>query len=207
MDALTRERYREAMSSPASRAQRIGLLGGSFNPPHEGHREISVAALDWLKLDAVWWLVSPASPLKDVAAYAPYEERLAKARALARHAQIVVSDFERRRALQYTVDTIAALKDTAPDTHFVWLMGADSLASVHRWKDWRRIFLLAPVAVFNRPGFEEAALSSPAATEFAAFRLEASEALADAEPPAWAFFAGTENPLSSTAIRERPGRP
>ncbi|MEX0644025.1 MAG: nicotinate-nucleotide adenylyltransferase [Parvularculaceae bacterium] len=190
-----------------SRTQKIGLLGGSFNPPHDGHREISLAALDWLGLDAVWWLVSPASPLKDAAAYAPYEIRLAKARALARHPQIVVSDFERRRDLQYTVDTIAALKDTAPSTRFVWLMGADGLASVHQWKDWRKIFLLAPVAVFNRPGFADAALASPSATEFAAFRIEAGEAraLADAEPPAWAFFERTANPASSTAIRGRRG--
>jgi nicotinate-nucleotide adenylyltransferase len=196
------------MTRPPALAQKIGLLGGSFNPPHEGHREISLAALDWLKLDAVWWLVSPASPLKDADAYAPYEIRLAKARALARHPQIVVSDFERRRDLQYTVDTLAALKDTAPDTRFVWLMGADSLATVHLWKDWRRIFLLAPVAVFNRPGFADAALASPAAKDLAAFRIDAAKgpALLDAEPPAWAFFEGTANPMSSTVLRGKARR-
>ncbi len=211
IDVQVIERLRDYSGMTPQRpatAQRIGLLGGSFNPPHEGHREISLAALDWLGLNAVWWLVSPASPLKDIAAYAPYEERLAIARALARHPRIVVSDFERRRALQYTVDTIGALKDTAPDTRFVWLMGADSLATVDRWKDWRKIFLLAPVAVFNRPGFQEAALASAAATEFAPFRLEAAaaRALADAEPPAWAFYGATASPLSSTALRDAARR-
>ncbi|HXI86632.1 MAG TPA: nicotinate-nucleotide adenylyltransferase [Parvularculaceae bacterium] len=185
--------------------QKIGLLGGSFNPPHAGHREISLLALDWLGLDAVWWLVSPGNPLKDPAASAPYERRLSEARKVARHPAIVVSNFEQRRHLRYTVDTLAALGDLWPQMRFVWLMGADNLATINQWKDWRRIFLLAPVAVFNRPGFEAAGEESAAAKEFAAFRIDKSRgrALAEMEPPAWAYFSGVDNPLSSTALRAR----
>lgn len=184
---------------------RIGLLGGSFNPAHEGHREISLAALRALGLDAVWWLVSPGNPLKAPDDYAPYELRLAKARAVADHPLIVVSDFENRKNLQYTVDTLDALVSLWPDMQFVWLMGADSLENFDRWKDWRRIFALAPIAVFSRPGHEKAAEESPAAKEFAAFRLEGTAArdLAGAEPPAWAYFSETANPLSSTRLRAR----
>jgi len=184
---------------------KIGLLGGSFNPAHEGHREISRAAIKELGLDAVWWLVSPGNPLKDPAGYAPYEQRLARARAVAGDPLIVVSDFETRKGLQYTVDTLEALASLWPDMRFVWIMGADSLETFHSWKDWRRIFLLAPVAVFSRPGHEKAAEECPAAQEFAAFRLDGppAAALAEAEPPAWSYFPGTANPLSSTRLRAR----
>lgn len=193
------------MVPPRHNTSLIGLLGGSFNPAHEGHREISIAAIERLGLDAVWWLVSPGNPLKETASYAPYEQRLAEARAIADHPLIVVSDFERRKHLQYTVDTIETLIALWPQMRFIWLMGADSLECFHHWKDWRRIFALAPIAVFNRPGHETAAEESPAAREFAAFRLEGAGAvtLVDAEPPAWAFFADTANPASSTRLRAR----
>lgn len=185
----------------------IGLLGGSFNPAHDGHREISLEALKRLKLDAVWWLVTPGNPLKEAGVYAPYEDRISAARRRADHPRIVVSNFEARKSLQYTVDTLATLKLLWPDMCFVWLMGADSLAGFHRWKDWRRIFELAPIAVFARPGYDEDALASEAARAFALFRREAEEAgtLARAEPPAWIFFKDTTNPASSTAIRAARG--
>lgn len=185
--------------------QKIGLLGGSFNPAHSGHREISLAALDWLGLDAVWWLVSPGNPLKAREIYMPYEERLRRARRAANHPSIVVSNFEERRSLQYTVDTLEALVALWPQMRFVWLMGADALANFHEWKDWRRIARLVPIAVFSRPGFEDAAGTSPAAKELAAFRIDAARArsLPDAEPPAWAFCEETANPQSATAIRNR----
>jgi len=191
-------------SNEQSALRRIGLLGGSFNPAHAGHLEVSLAALDRLKLAAVWWLVSPANPLKDKAILAPYEERLHGARRIANHPHIVVSDFEARRNLQYTVDTIEQLKDDNPNTRFVWLMGADGLAEFHRWKDWRRIAELAPIAVFSRPGITEAALSSEAAETLAAFRIDAAraETLADQTPPAWVYFSDLDNPLSSTALRQ-----
>lgn len=183
--------------------RRIGLLGGSFNPPHEGHREISLAALARLRLDAVWWLVTPGNPLKEAKDYAPYEERLALARQLAGHCDIVVSDFERRHNIQYTVDTLTRIRELNPDTGFVWLMGADSLAAFHRWKDWRRIAELAPFAVFSRPTYEEPALTGDAAVALAPFRLDEKDAgnLVDMEPPAWVYFSDIDNPLSSTALR------
>jgi nicotinate-nucleotide adenylyltransferase len=188
---------------------RVGLLGGSFNPAHEGHREISLLALKRLSLDAVWWLVSPGNPLKDAADYAPYEERLRIARKVSDHPRIIVSNFEERKGLQYTVDTLGTLRALWPQIDFVWLMGADSFASFHRWRDWKRIASLAPMAVFNRPGHETAWKAAPAADELDAFRLEESAAanLADAEPPAWVFIAESQNAQSSTAIRARTAQP
>lgn len=194
------------MIPPRHAASRIGLLGGSFNPAHEGHREISLLALKRLALDAVWWLLSPGNPLKDAAGYAPYDERLRTARRVADHPRIIVSNFEERKGLQYTVDTLETLRALWPQIDFVWLMGADSLASFHRWRDWKKIAGLAPIAVFNRPGFETAWKTAPAADELAAFRHqeEAAADLARLEPPAWVFIAESQNPQSSTALRARP---
>ncbi len=184
---------------------RIGLLGGSFNPAHDGHREISLEALKLLDLDAVWWLVTPGNPLKIPGDYAPYEERLALARRIADHPRIVVSNFEDRKGLQYTVDTIEALHDLWPQIHFVWLMGADSLAGFDRWKSWKRIASLVPIAVFNRPGSEAAVTESIAARALALFRTPAGRAaeIVSAEPPAWTYIETTRNPASATAIRDR----
>lgn len=183
--------------------RRIGLLGGSFNPPHAAHREISLGALKRLGLDCVWWLVTPGNPLKDPDVYAPFEERLRQARQYSNHPDIVVSDFEQRQNLQYTVDTIERLQGLYPESDFVWLMGADGLRDFHRWKDWRRIAELVPIAVFNRPGAASDALASKAATELAIFRLDGqnAEKLTSAAPPAWIYFSDFDNPLSSTAIR------
>lgn len=185
--------------------RRIGLLGGSFNPAHEGHREISLAALDRLGLDAVWWLVSPGNPLKNQGEYAPYEARLRQARAVSEHPDIIVSDFERRHGLQYTVDTLERIKALNPDVKFVWVMGADSLENFHLWKDWMKIAQSTPFAVFNRPGYAEGALQGEAACALSAFQMPASKDadIADAEPPAWVYFSDTENPISSTEIRNR----
>ena len=185
--------------------RRIGLLGGSFNPAHAGHREISIAARNRLGLDAVWWLVTPGNPLKDENVYAPYDERLRQARQVADCPDIVVSDFERRHNLQYTVDTLERLQENNPNALFIWLMGADSLENFHRWKDWRRIAQLAPLAVFNRPGYGDAALNSEAGAALAAFRIDTAQApsLIDKVPPAWIFFDDADNPLSSTALRQK----
>ena len=188
-------------------ASRVGLLGGSFNPAHEGHREISLLALSRLGLDAVWWLVSPGNPLKDADEYAPFDERLRTARKVSDHPRIIVSNFEERKGLQYTVDTLETLGALWPQIDFVWLMGADSLSTFHRWRDWRKIANLAPIAVFNRPGHESAWRTAPAAQALAEFRREESEAasLPTAEPPAWIFIGQPANPQSSTAIRARKG--
>ncbi len=194
------------MTSPNIAHRSIGLLGGSFNPPHSGHREISLVAMDRLQLDAVWWLVTPGNPLKDPAHYAPLDERLVLARKTADHPDIIVSDFERRHNLQYTVDTVERLQLLNPTTRFVWIMGADSLANFHKWKDWRRIIDQIPIAVFNRPGYGDEALAGEAASALTVFRL-APEKLPEAEPPAWAYFADTNNPSSSTVIRTSTQKP
>lgn len=191
------------MPPTSSHHRLIGLLGGSFNPPHSGHREISLAALERLGLDAVWWLVTPGNPLKEPGIYAPFEDRLRMARQLSDHPDIVVSDFEKRHDLQYTVDTIERLQYLNPDVKFIWLMGADGLRDFHHWKDWRRIAEQVPFAVFNRPGYGDDALSSEAASALAAFRLNPGEVekLSLSAPPAWIYFTDTSNPASSAAIR------
>ena len=133
---------------------KIGLLGGSFNPAHRGHRRMSLAALRALDLDEVWWLVSPGNPLKAKDSMAPYEARLASARALAARAPIRASDFEREAGTVYTVDTIRALLQRWPDDRFIWLMGADTVAQFHQWKDWRELAAMVPIAVMSRPGYD-----------------------------------------------------
>jgi len=138
--------------------KRIGLLGGSFNPAHRGHRHISLAAMTTLGLDEVWWLVSPGNPLKDgTKDMAPFEARFASARAMARRARIRVSDFEVRAGTRYTVDTVAALKRRYPKVRFIWLMGADTVAQFHQWKHWRKLVESLPIAVISRPGYDSAA--------------------------------------------------
>ena len=183
--------------------RRIGLLGGSFNPPHDGHREISLAAIERLELDAVWWLVTPGNPLKDKRDYADFDDRLRMARKVSCHPDIIVSDFERRHNLQYTVDTLEALQHLNPHVDFIWIMGADGLENFHRWKDWRRIAEAVRIAVFNRPGHGAPALASEAAKALSLFRIDADDAmsLCAGEPPAWVFFPDTDNPKSSTQIR------
>jgi nicotinate-nucleotide adenylyltransferase len=130
---------------------RIGLLGGSFTPPHEAHRAISLTALKRLGLDRVWWLVSPGNPLKDPSMLPDLEARVEAARRIARHPRIDVSGFTGGSA--YTIDLLAALKRRFPGVQFVWLMGADNLAEFHHWREWEEIFALVPIAVFDRPGY------------------------------------------------------
>jgi nicotinate-nucleotide adenylyltransferase len=137
--------------------QRIGLLGGSFNPAHRGHRRLSLAAIKALDLDEVWWLVSPGNPLKPSAGMAPLAARLRSARLMARNARIRVSDFEVRADTRFTVDTLAALKGRYPRNAFIWLMGADILPQFHRWKAWRSVARTVPIAVVPRPGYDRAA--------------------------------------------------
>lgn len=133
--------------------RRIGLLGGSFNPAHRGHRRISLAAIDALGLDEVWWLVSPGNPLKAEEGMAPYAARLASARRMALRAPIRVRDFEQRTGTRFTVDTVAALQKRYPHKRFIWLMGEDILPQFHRWKDWRKIVRMVTIAVIPRPGY------------------------------------------------------
>ena len=143
--------------------KRIGLLGGSFNPAHRGHRRISLAAWEALGLDEVWWLVSPGNPLKKTAPdMAPFEARFASAVRMARRAPIRVKDFEARAGTRYTIDTLAKLQQRYPPHRFIWLMGADTVAQFHQWKDWRRLARRVPIAVIARPGYDGAARAARA---------------------------------------------
>jgi nicotinate-nucleotide adenylyltransferase len=190
---------------PFGRGQRIGLYGGSFNPAHDGHRHVSVAALRLLGLDAVWWLVTPANPLKENRELAPIEERTRLAARIAAHPRIAVSRAEQAFGTTYTADFIRILGQRAPDAHFVFLMGGDNLATFHRWERWREIAASLPIAVFNRPGSLAAPLSAPAAQALAPYRVDASDApfLAGMAPPAWAYLIAPRTAASSTALRGR----
>jgi len=142
---------------------RIGILGGSFNPAHSGHRAISLAAIAALGLDEVWWLVSPGNPLKEKSGdMAPFAARFASARAMARHAPIRASAIELKLGTRYTIDTLRALTRLYPNKRFIWLMGADNLAQFDQWRDWRRIAREVPIAVVARPGYDGAARAAPA---------------------------------------------
>ena len=186
-------------------AQRIGILGGSFNPAHRGHLDISLKALRQLGLDQVWWLVSPQNPLKPADGMAPFAERLAAARRLARNPRIRVTDLEQRLGSRYTAESLKLLRRRFPETRFVWLMGADNLAQIAQWRDWQQIFHLVPIAVFARPSYCFKALGAKAARRFARYRLKegAGRRLATSEPPAWLFVHGRLNPISATEIRRR----
>ena len=188
------------MPSPG---QRIGLLGGSFNPAHQGHCEISLEALRRLNLDQVWWLVSPQNPLKPVAGMAPLEERLAGAREAAADPRILVTPLEDALGTVYTAETVAALTARFPKVRFVWLMGADNLIEFSDWKDWPEIFRTVAIAVFDRPSYSSRALGAKAARRFARHRLaeSAAKSLADKAPPAWVFIHQRLNPQSSTKVR------
>lgn len=195
-------------SGPQYAGLRIGLLGGSFNPAHAGHRHISLYALKALKLDQVWWLVSPQNPLKSSAGMGSLAERLEWARVAARHPRIRVTDLECSLGTRYTADTLRQLTRRFPKTRFVWLMGADNLRQIPRWRDWARIFRLVPIAVFSRPTYSLGALGGMAAQRFARRRVPDLRArgLADAEPPAWTFLRNPLHPASATAIRRARAR-
>jgi nicotinate-nucleotide adenylyltransferase len=185
--------------------RRIGILGGSFNPAHQGHREISLAALQLLELDEVWWLVSPQNPLKPVDGMAPLSLRVDSARKVAKHPRIKVTDLEARLGTRYTADTLRKLCETQRDCRFVWLMGADNLAQIAEWKDWTQIFHLLPIAVFDRPTYTYRAMAAQAARRFEAFRRpeQAAGRLAITPPPAWTFIHHRLNPISATEIRAK----
>jgi len=183
--------------------RRIGLLGGSFNPAHDGHRHISLLALKALGLDEVWWLVSPQNPLKPVHGMAPLDRRLAGARTVARHPRIRVSDVERRLNTRFTVDTLTQLCRRHPDIAFVWIMGADNLSQIPRWKGWTRIFATVPVAVFDRGDIAFRALAGKAASRYRHARVTDPRQLAASRPPAWCFLFTAVHPASSTEIRQR----
>lgn len=182
----------------------VGLLGGSFDPAHAGHVHITREALRRFGLDRVWWLVSPGNPLKSRGP-APIAARMARASELMRHPRVTVTDIEARLGTRYTAQTLTALRRLYPGVRFVWLMGADNMAQIHRWDHWRTIMTTVPVGVLARPGDRAAALNSPAATIFRAARVRPGAAanLARIRPPAWAFVNVPMHAASSTAIRAR----
>jgi nicotinate-nucleotide adenylyltransferase len=186
---------------------RIGLLGGSFNPPHRAHRAVSLFAIKRLRLDRVWWLVTPGNPLKDQDALRDLEARAEAARRVADDPRIEVSCLESVIGTRYTVDTVNYLRRRASGLRFVWIMGADNLAQFHRWQNWRRIANQVPIAVIDRPPQSFRALTAPAAQALARYRLPENEArrLADHRAPAWVFLTGLKMNLSSTGLRNPDG--
>jgi nicotinate-nucleotide adenylyltransferase len=189
----------------ATPGQTIGLLGGSFNPPHAAHKLISEAVLKRLGLDKVWWIVSPGNPLKQRNDLAPLNERLRLCREVAKNPHIVITDFEADLPSPYTASTLAFLKSRTPLVRYVWIMGADNLATFDRWHRWREIFTMVPVVVVDRPGWRLKALSSKAARVFEMSRLPEKEAstLLSRPAPAWTFLTGPLSHVSSTAIRNK----
>ncbi len=187
----------------ATPGQRIGLLGGSFDPPHGGHLHISRWALKEFGLDRVWWLVSPGNPLKKQGP-APMAKRMAACRALINEPRIKVTDIEERLGTRYTAATLQELLPRYPGVRFVWLMGADNLADFHRWKDWDWIMQTVPVGVLARPGEQLAAGCSPAARRYRQYRLSArrSTALPFRQAPCWSLLNGPMLDISSTDIRQ-----
>ena len=183
--------------------QRIGLLGGSFNPPHPGHRLISQIALKRLGLDQVWWIVTPRNPLKSRTVLAPLDHRLRLCAAISQDRRIRVTAFEQDLRTTFTVGTLTFLKARYSGVRFVWLMGADCLAEFHRWQHWREIFSIMPIAVVDRPGQHLAALSSRSGRAFQSRRFPENTArlLPMQVPPAWLFLTGPLSPISSTALR------
>ncbi|MEM1375404.1 MAG: nicotinate-nucleotide adenylyltransferase [Pseudomonadota bacterium] len=195
------------MARPYARSgQRIGLLGGSFDPAHRGHVHVTRQALRRFNLDRIWWLVSPGNPLK-ARGPAALEARLLEARRVMDHPRVTVTGLEAQLGTRYTAQTLDALLNLYPGVAFTWLMGADNLAQFHQWQDWRAIMDAVPVGVIARPGERTGARVSPAARLYRGARLpgRASRLLGGSSAPAWCFINVPMSDASSTAIRAGGG--
>lgn len=190
---------------PAYPGERIGLMGGSFNPAHEGHVEVARTVLRRLRLDRLWWLVTPGNPLKPRGDLADIRSRAEAARRLAPGRRVVVTTFEAGLGTSYTADVLGLLRSRRAGVHFVWVMGADSLASFHLWRNWRAIAGMVAIAVVDRPGWRLKALASPGGRALAKYRFpeQLSSRLAISRPPAWTLLTTRLSSQSSTAIRTR----
>jgi len=186
---------------------KVALFGGSFDPPHDGHALVAKAALRALSVDYVWWLVSPQNPLKSHQP-GPIATRLANVRHmtgdLPEARRFIVTDEERRLGTQFAIDTVRALKAAYPHVDFIWLIGADSLAQMHRWKNWQHMMAEIPMAVYPRPGFAHKAALSPAARAFEWARLPGAAAaqLPLYQAPAWVVLDGARSSLASSGLRK-----
>jgi nicotinate-nucleotide adenylyltransferase len=202
------ETLRGIVLPPHAPGLRIGLFGGTFDPPHAAHRAACLLAMGRLDLDRVWWLVTPGNPLKDTRGLAPLATRIKAARKLANHPRIVVTGVEAQMRTRYTYDTVRTLIARCRGVHFVWIMGADNLRSFHRWQKWRGIAELLPIAVVDRVGPSLYATGGTASQALSRFRIRESDAksLPRRRPPAWVFLHGLKSSLSSTALRALRGR-
>ena len=185
--------------------QRVGIMGGSFNPAHDGHRIVAETAVKRLGLDQLWWVVTPGNPLKVNDALPLLSQRMSAARRFARGRKMKITSFEAELGTPYTAATLAFLKRRNPGVRFVWVMGADNLATFHRWQHWRSIVAAMPIAVVDRPQWRLKALASPAAAAMASSRSPEAKAplLATRKTPAWTYLTSRLSPLSSTALRTK----
>ncbi len=195
--------HRHLVMPHVERGMVIGLFGGSFNPPHQGHLLVAEIALRRLGLDQLWWLVTPGNPLKNKTELAPLQQRLEACEALAKDPRIKVTAFEKSLGTSYTARTLEFIRVRNPQAHFIWIMGADNLAGFHRWQRWQKIATTFPIAVIDRPGSTLAYLSSKMARTFDYARVDEEDAgvLWQKQAPAWTFIHGPRSTLSSSALR------
>ena len=199
--------YRYLRMPRAERGMVVGLFGGSFNPPHQGHALVAEIAIRRLGLDQLWWMVTPGNPLKNRNHLAPLAERIALSEAITHDPRIKVTAFEQTLGMSYTANTLAYVKARNTQVHFIWIMGADSLKTFHQWQRWQDIVNTFPIAVIDRPGSTLSFLSSKMARTFDFARVDEddSRALWKRQAPAWTFIHGPRSSHSSTAIRATNG--
>ena len=192
---------------PYGAGQRIGLLGGSFNPPHQGHVLVSEMLMKRLGLDWVWWLVTPGNPLKDISELPSLEKRLELAAQINTHPKVRITGIEARLGTRFTADTLKKLKMRAPNARFIWLMGGDNLGQFHKWEDWKKIAFSTPMAIYDRPGYRARAMHSPAGLALGRNRINEQDAeLLGAQDTRghapWVYLTGPLSNLSSTELRK-----